>query len=144
VAWLFEGRYIVAGNKITFKSIDEYIMQFPPEVQEILRKLKKVITDSAPNAQEKISYQMPTYYLHGNLVHFAAFKKHIGFYPTPSGIEAFKNELSVYKGSKGAVQFPIEKPLPYELISEIVKFRAAENIMQSEGKLKKKSNSYSA
>ena len=81
---------------------------------------------------------MPTLILHGNLVHFAAFKNHIGFYPTPSGIDAFKHELSEYKGAKGSVQFPLEKPLPYELISKIVKFRVAENIKQAEGKLKKK------
>jgi uncharacterized protein YdhG (YjbR/CyaY superfamily) len=125
-------------NKIIFKSIDEYILQFPPEVQEILKTLRKVIKESAPDAEEKISYQMPTFVLHGNLVHFAAFKNHIGFYPTPSGIDAFKHELSEYKGAKGSVQFPIEKPLPFELISEIVKFRVAENIKQAEDKLKKK------
>ena len=125
-------------NKITFKSIDEYILQFPPEVQEILKTLRKVIKESAPDAEEKISYQMPTFALHGNLVHFAAYKNHIGFYPAPSGIDAFKHELSEYKSSKGAVQFPLEKPLPYELISEIVKFRVAENIKKAEDKLKKK------
>jgi len=121
-----------------FNSIDEYISQFPPEIQEILATLRKVIKESAPDAEEKISYQMPTFVLHGNLVHFAAYKNHIGFYPTPSGIEAFKNELSDYKGAKGSVQFPVGRPLPYELISEIVKFRVAENIKQAEGKLKKK------
>jgi uncharacterized protein YdhG (YjbR/CyaY superfamily) len=126
------------GNKVVFKSIDEYILQFPPEIQEILETLRKVIKESAPEAEEKISYQMPTFVLHGNLVHFAAYKNHIGFYPTPSGIDEFKEELSEYKGAKGSIQFPIEKPLPYELISKIVKFRAAENIKQSEGKLKKK------
>ena len=125
-------------NKITSKSIDEYILQFPPEVQEILKTLRKVIKESAPDAEEKISYQMPTFVLHGNLVHFAAYKNHIGFYPTPSGIDAFKHELSEYKGAKGSVQFPIEKPLPYELISKIVKFRVAENIKKAEDKLKKK------
>lgn len=124
------------GNKI--ESIDEYMLQFPPEVQEILKTLRKVIKESAPDAKEKISYQMPTFALHGNLVHFAAYKNHIGFYPTPSGINAFKHELAEYKGAKGSVQFPIEKPLPYELISEIVKFRVAENIKLAEGKLKKK------
>ena len=125
-------------NKINFNAIDEYILQFPPEVQEILKTLRNVIKESAPEATEKISYQMPTFVLHGNLVHFAAYKKHIGFYPDPSGIEAFKNELSEYKGAKGSVQFPIEKPLPYELISKIVKFRVAENIKRAEVKLKKK------
>lgn len=116
------------GNKITYESIDEYILQFPPEIQDILNKLRQVIKKAAPDAGEKISYRMPTFVLHGNLVHFAAFKNHIGFYPTSSGIEAFKNELSEYKGGRGSIQFPIEKPLPYELISKIVKFRVAENM----------------
>jgi len=129
---------IVERNEIPFKTIDEYILQFPPEVQEILQTLRKVIKDAAPDAEEKIGYQMPTFFLNGNLVHYAAHKNHIGFYPTPSGIDAFKNELSEYKGAKGSVQFPIEKPLPYELISEIVKFRVAENIKQAKGKLKEK------
>jgi uncharacterized protein YdhG (YjbR/CyaY superfamily) len=126
------------GNKKVFKSIDEYIFQFSPEVQEILNALRKVIKESAPDAEEKISWQMPTFTLHGNLVHFAAHKKHIGFYPGASGIDAFKHKLSEYKGSKGAVQFPIEKPLPYELISEIVRFRVAENTKEAENKLKKR------
>ncbi len=126
------------GNKLSFNSIDEYILQFPPEIQAILNKLRQVIHESAPDAIEKISYQMPTFYFHGNLVHFAAYKKHIGFYPAPSGIEAFSQELSEYKGSKGAVQFPIEKPLPYELICKIVKYRVAENNQRAEEKIKKK------
>lgn len=88
---------IMEGNKVTSKSIDEYILKFSLEIQETLRMLRKVIKESAPNAEEKISYQMPTFVLHGNLVHFAAYKNHIGFYPTPSGIEAFKDELSEYK-----------------------------------------------
>lgn len=111
-----------------FRSIDEYIDQFSPEVQEILRTIRKVIKEVAPEAEEKISYQMPTFVLNGNLVHFAAYKKHIGFYPTPSGIEAFKEELSMYKGAKGSVQFPINKTIPYDLIREIVKYRVEENI----------------
>lgn len=125
-------------NKSVYRSIDEYIMQFSPEVQEILRKLRNVIKESAPDAEEKMSWQMPTFALHGNLVHFAAHKKHIGFYPGASGIAAFKQELSDYKGSKGAVQFPIEKPVPYELISEIVKFRVAENIKAIESNPQKR------
>ncbi|HWL24934.1 MAG TPA: DUF1801 domain-containing protein [Ureibacillus sp.] len=119
------------------KSIDEYILQYPHEVQEILKTIRKVIKDSAPNAEEKISYRMPTFVLNGNLVHFAAFKNHIGFYPTSSGINSFQQELSEYKSSKGAVQFPIGKPIPYELISQIVKFRVAENQSKAEGKKKK-------
>lgn len=129
---------IMEESKITIKSIDEYILQFPQEVQEILKTLRKVIKESVPDAEEKISWQMPTFVLHGNLVHFAAHKKHIGFYPAPSGIDAFRHELSDYKGSKGAVQFPIGKPMPYELISNIVKFRVGENIKRAEEKLKKK------
>ena len=125
-------------NKVPFKSIDKYILQFPNEVQEILKTLRKFIKELAPYAEEKISYQMPTFYLHGNLVHFAAFKNHIGFYPGASGIANFKDRLTEYKSGKGSVQFPIEKPLPYELISEIVKFRVAENTEKAEEKLKKK------
>jgi uncharacterized protein YdhG (YjbR/CyaY superfamily) len=120
------------------KSIDEYILQYPQEVQEILKTLRKVIQESAPNSVEKISYRMPTFFLHGNLVHFAAFKNHIGFYPTPSGINRFKQELSGYKTSKGAIQFPIGEPIPFELISKIVKFRVAENESKADGKKKKK------
>lgn len=125
-------------NKITSQSIDEYIIKFPPEIQEILTKLRQVIKECAPDATEKISYQMPTFELHGNLVHFAAFKHHIGFYPTPSAIVAFKAELSEYKGSKGAIQFPLEKPLPYQLIRQIVQFRVTESIKKAEDKLNKK------
>ncbi|WML48370.1 DUF1801 domain-containing protein [Neobacillus sp. PS3-34] len=126
------------GTKIAYKSIDEYILQFPLEIQELLISIRKVIKESAPDAEEKISYQMPTFYLHGNLVNFAAYKNHIGFYPTSSGISAFKQEISEYKSSKGAVQFPLEKPLPYALISKIVKFRVGENKKKAEAKLKKK------
>jgi uncharacterized protein YdhG (YjbR/CyaY superfamily) len=125
-------------NKTTYSTIDEYIIQFSPEVQEILQTLRTVIKEAAPDATEKINYQMPTFDLHGNLVHFAAYKNHIGFYPAASGIDAFKHKLSEYKGAKGSVQFPIEKPLPYELISEIVKFRVAENIKKAEDKSRKK------
>lgn len=126
------------NNKTAFHSLDQYIAQFTPEVQEILNTLRKVIQESAPEAKEKISYQMPTFDLHGNLVHFAAFKNHIGFYPAPRGIEAFKDRLAQYKGAKGSVQFPIDQPLPYELISEIVKFRVADNIKKAEEKSKNK------
>ena len=108
-------------------SIDHYIQQFSPDVQEILWSLRQTIKDAAPGAEEKISYQMPTFYLKGNLVHFAAYEKHIGFYPAPSGIEAFKEELSKYKGAKGSVQFPIDEPMPFDLIKKIVMFRVKEN-----------------
>jgi len=110
-----------------YTTIDEYIATFPEHIQKKLVELREVIKEEAPQAQEKISYQMPTFYLNGNLVHFAAFSKHIGFYPAPSGIEAFKNELSKYKGAKGSVQFPIDEPLPLEIVRQIVGFRVAEN-----------------
>lgn len=121
-------------NKSDYNSIDEYISQFPPEIQGILESLRRVIKEAAPEAKEKISWKMPTFELHGNLVHFAAHKNHIGFYPGPSGIEAFKSYFEGYKSSKGAVQFPIKEPMPYDLITRIVKFRAAENIKKAEDK----------
>jgi len=108
-------------------SIDEYISGFPSEVQEMLRKLRATIQQAAPEARETINYAMPTFTLKGNLVHFAAYKNHIGFYPAPSGIEAFKDELQIYKWAKGSVQFPLDKPLPLDLISRMVKFRVIEN-----------------
>jgi len=125
-------------KKKGFSSIDEYIANFPAEVQKILGELRAVIKAAAPDAEERISYQIPTFTLKGNLVHFAAYKKHIGFYPTSSGIRAFKHDLSIYKGGKGTVQFPIDKPLPLELISKIVKFRVAENLKNTEIKLSKR------
>lgn len=108
--------------------IDDYIVQFPKEVQRKLQELRQVIKETAPEAEERISYRMPTYYLKGNLVHFAAYSGHIGFYPAPSGIEAFKDQLAVYKTSKGAIQFPIDEDLPLGLIRKIVKFRVEENL----------------
>lgn len=119
------------GNKAEFRTIDEYIASFPEDTRKILEELRETIRAAAPEAKEKISYQMPTFDLEGNLVHFAAFKNHIGFYPTPTGIEQFKDELAEYKGAKGSVQFPIDRPLPLDLISRIVKFRAAENLITS-------------
>lgn len=111
-----------------FETIDEYIAEFPEDIRDILEKMRKVIQDAAPDAEEAISYGMPTFKLNGNLVHFAAYKNHIGFYPTPSGIEAFKEEISGYKSSKGAVQFPLNKPVPYELVKKMVIFRVKENL----------------
>ena len=119
------------NNKAGFNSIDEYIATFPEDIQAILEAVRATIKAAAPEAQEKISYQMPTFFLNGNLVHFAAFKKHIGFYPAPRGIEAFKDELSVYKGAKGSVQFPLDEPMPLELISRIVHYRVAENLKKA-------------
>jgi uncharacterized protein YdhG (YjbR/CyaY superfamily) len=120
------------------KNIDEYIAGFPQDVQEILEKIRMTIRKAAPDAEETIKYQMPTFTLKGNLVHFAAFKKHIGFYPVPTGIEEFKNELSVYEGGKGSVRFPLDKPIPFALISKIVKFRVRENLDRAKAKQKKK------
>jgi uncharacterized protein YdhG (YjbR/CyaY superfamily) len=111
-----------------FKTIDEYIATFPKDIQVILEELRQAIRESAPEAEEAIRYQMPTFRLNGNLVHFAAYKNHIGFYPTPSAIEAFKEELSAYKTSKGAVQFPLTEPLPFVLIKEMLRFRVRANI----------------
>lgn len=107
--------------------IDDYIAQFPPATREKLHQLRRVIRQSAPFATEKISYQMPTFYFHSNLVHFAAYQKHIGFYPTPSAILAFQEELSVYQTSKGAIQFPLDQPIPEDLVRRIVLFRVEEN-----------------
>jgi uncharacterized protein YdhG (YjbR/CyaY superfamily) len=129
---------MMEDNKVKFNSIDEYIGLYPSEIQDILTTLRKVIKESAPEATEKISYQMPTFAMHGNLVHFAAYKNHIGFYPAASGVAAFTDKLVEYKTSKGAIQFPIDKPLPYELIREIVQFRVDENRKRAEDKKKKK------
>ena len=119
-------------SKEQFTTIDEYIRTFPGEVRRELEKMKKTIQEAAPDATEAIRYQMPTFRLNGkNLVHFAAFRHHIGFYPIPSGIEAFKKELSVYKQGKGSVQFPLDRPVPYELVKKIVKFRVAETMKES-------------
>ncbi len=119
-------------------SIDEYIAAFPEHIQALLQQVRATVHTAAPDAEEAISYGMPTFKLKGNLVHFAAFKKHIGFYPVPSGIEAFKQELAAYKGAKGSVQFPIDKPLPLDLISRIVTFRVAENLKAAGTKSGKK------
>ena len=114
------------------KNIDEYIAGFPKDVQKILAKIRSTIKKAAPGAEEKISYQMPTFTLHGNLVHFAAFKEHIGFYPTPSGTEKFQKELSAYKGGKGSIRFPLDEPIPFALIEKIVKFRVKESLERAE------------
>ena len=116
-----------------FKTIDQYIKTFPKEVQVVLEQVRQTIKKAVPGASEAMSYQIPTFKLNGkNLVHFAAFKKHIGFYPAPQGIEQFKKELSVYKGAKGSVQFPLDKPMPLGLIRKIVKFRVKENETRKE------------
>ena len=117
--------------KTNFQSVDEYITTFPEETQKILKEIRATIKAAAPNAEEKISYQMPTFFLSGNLIHFAAFKNHIGIYPTPSGTEAFKEEISQYQGAKGSIRLPLDKPMPLKLISRIVKFRVAENLQKA-------------
>jgi uncharacterized protein YdhG (YjbR/CyaY superfamily) len=119
-------------------TIDEYVAAFPKEIREILERIRKTIRKAAPAAKETISYRMPTFTLEGNLVHFAAFKNHIGFYPTPTGTETFGKELSIYEGAKGSVRFPLDKPIPYILITKIVKFRVKENLKRAEAKRPKK------
>lgn len=110
------------------KNIDEYIADFPDDVRNILRQIRSTIKKAAPKAEEAIKYAIPTFVFHGNLVHFAAFKNHIGFYPAPTGAAAFKKELSVYKTGKGSVQFPLDEPMPLKLITKIVKFRVKETL----------------
>jgi uncharacterized protein YdhG (YjbR/CyaY superfamily) len=119
------------ASKRHFETMDEYINTFPEDVRAILNELRQTIREAAPEAEETISYQMPTFRLNGNLVHFAAFKNHVGFYPTPTGIEAFQKELSPYKGAKGSVQFPIDQPLPLSLIRRIVEYRVRENLQHT-------------
>ncbi|HWP69043.1 MAG TPA: DUF1801 domain-containing protein [Rectinemataceae bacterium] len=120
------------------KDIDEYIQSFPPEVRKLLEDMRAVIRAAAPDAVEKMSYQMPAFTLNGILVHFAAFKHHIGFFPTSRGIEAFRQEAAPYISGKGTMRFPIDKPLPLDLVSRIVKFRVGEN-MDKSSKPKKQS-----
>ena len=112
---------------IKLNTIDEYISSFPKNIQKMLEAVRATIHKAAPDAEEAISYAIPTFKLNGNLVHFAAFKNHIGLYPTPNGIEEFEKELSVYNQGKGSVHFPINKPLPLDLISKIVKYRIKKN-----------------
>ncbi len=125
-------------RKDGFRSIDEYIATFPQDIQALLETVRATIKAAAPDAEERIGYQMPTFAQNGNLVYFAALKHHIGFYPTSSGIAAFKDELSSYEATKGAVKFPINQPLPLELISKIVQFRVTENLNKIAAKTSKK------
>lgn len=126
-------------NRVAFRNIDEYIASFPENVQRKLRDLRKAIRESAPEAAEGISYGMPAFKLNGPLVYFAAFKNHIGFYPTGSAVTHFQKELSPYKQGKGSVQFPIEQPVPLDLVKRMVEFRVNEN----NAKVKKKSSAKS-
>lgn len=114
----------------SYNTIDEYISAFPEHTQILLNKVRRVISETAPQAQECMNYGIPTFKMNGNLVHFAGYKKHIGFYPAPSGIIAFKNELSDYEYSKGAIKFPIEKDIPFDLIKRITLFRIKENLQK--------------
>jgi uncharacterized protein YdhG (YjbR/CyaY superfamily) len=124
----------VDNSKQAPTTIDEYIAQFPDDVQERLQTMRATIHAAAPDATEAIAYGMPTFRFNGNLVHFGAFKSHIGFYPTPNGLDEFKDRLAVYKGAKGSVQFPFDQPLPLELVTDIVKFRLAENSQKKKKK----------
>ena len=122
---------IVLASMKVFKTIDEYIATFPREVQHVLEEMRQTIKDSAPEAEETISYNMPAFKQNGILVWFAAFKNHIGFYPKVSALEAFKEKLTAYKVSKGTVRFPLKEPIPYDLVKEIVRFRVKENQSRS-------------
>jgi uncharacterized protein YdhG (YjbR/CyaY superfamily) len=125
-------------NKRNYTSIDEYIAFFPEDIQKILQELRVTIQAAAPEAEEKISYQMPAFAQKGILVYFAAYKNHIGFYPTGGGVEAFLPELSAYLVSKGTIRFPLDQPLPLDLVSRIVKFRVVENLKKTGLKKSKK------
>ena len=125
-------------NTSPAQGMEDYIKGFPPEVQTILQELRSAIRKAAPEAEETIGYGIPTFKLKGNLVHFGAYKNHIGFYPAPSGVEAFQKELSVYEGAKGSIKFPIDQPLPLALVTRIVKFRVKENLDKAAAKKVKK------
>ena len=122
--------------KTAVNNIDKYIAGFPPEIQKLLKQMRLTVAKAAPAVEEAIRYAIPTFILHGNLVHFAAFKNHIGFYPAPSGIEAFKKEVAEYEAGKGSLQFPLDKPLPLGLVTKIVKYRVAQNLEKSKSKKK--------
>lgn len=125
----------------TSRDIDTYIAQFPAQVRRILEQVRSTIRQAAPDAQEKISYAMPTFTLNGNLVHFAAYKNHLGLYPGPGAIERFRDELAEYETSKGAIRFPLDLPIPYQLIESIVKDRVEENLQAAGTRQKKKTKS---
>jgi uncharacterized protein YdhG (YjbR/CyaY superfamily) len=129
---------IMPDPRSTPRNIDEYIASFSPDVQSILEKIRRTIQKAAPQAEEKISYQMPTFALMGNLIHFAAFKKHIGLYPPVKGDAKLQAEIARYKGEKGNLKFPLDEPIPYDLISRIVKFRVKEQSERAESKRPKK------
>jgi len=122
----------------TPKDVDEYIAGFPKDVQKILNKIRSTIKKAAPKAEEAISYQIPTFRLNGNLIHFAAYKNHIGLYPAPRAVEKFKKELARYGAGKGTLRFPLDEPIPYDLITKIVEFRAKQNLEKAKEKAKGK------
>jgi len=113
------------------QTIDEYIAQFPAEIRDILQKLRQVVREEAPQAEEAIRYRIPTFRLNGNLVHFAAFRDHVSFFPTSSGVAAFREELAGYETSKGTIRFPLDRPIPYDLVRRIVRFRVAETLKKT-------------
>ena len=123
------------SNESSSSKVDDFIAKYPPDVQQILQKIRGIIREVAPEAQEKLNYGIPTFTLNGNLVHYSALKDHIGFYPTPSGIEKFKKQLSAYEGAKGSVKFPLDQPIPYDLIRKVTEFRVKEQ--QAKAKKKK-------
>jgi uncharacterized protein YdhG (YjbR/CyaY superfamily) len=120
------------------ENIDDYIDGFPPKVQKILQKIRKTIQKAAPDAEEAISYQIPTFKLNGNLIHFAAYEHHIGLYPGPRGVKEFEKEMALYEGGKGTVRFPLDEPIPYDLITRITKYRVQKNVAAAAEKSKKK------
>lgn len=126
------------SSMASYTSIDEYIATFPEEIQATLQELRALIHSLAPEATEAIRYGIPTFILGENLVHFAAYKRHIGFYPTPGGMEAFQAELARYRTGKGTLQFPLGEPLPLDLIRRVVEYRVAENLIRAEARAKKK------
>jgi len=119
------------------KNIDDYIAGFPPNVQKLLQRVRKTIQQAAPDAEEAIKYGIPTFTLNGNLVHFGGYKEHIGFYPAPSGIAEFKKELAKYQSGKGTIRFPLDEPIPFDLITRITKFRVRKNREKVAAKRKK-------
>ena len=124
--------------KPTIKNIDEYIAGFPPKVQKILERMRKTIMKAAPEAEEAIKYGIPTFTLNGNLVHFGGYSEHIGFYPDPRGIDELKKELAPYQSGKGTLKFPLDKPIPYDLITKVVKLRVEQNLKKAKIKGKKR------
>jgi uncharacterized protein YdhG (YjbR/CyaY superfamily) len=128
-----EGDLMSAGQE-AHGTIDEYIASFPNDIQKILEKIRATVKAASPGAEEAIKYGMPTLVLNGNLVHFAAFKNHIGMYPAPSGIEQFQSELTTFEVSKGTIRFPLDKPIPYDLIGRITEFRVRENLAKAAAK----------